>query len=759
MGLRNEALAVTRLQGAAMSFSAFASCRLSHGRRGLEMVCATGAIALLGLGLASPGALADTCGNAGLRALNDSAELPDCRAYEMVSSAYKEGFDLIPRTFADDGIVSYISTGSFAGNGLGFVSNEYLGVRTAGGWETRSLNPPGALYNTNFEAPLVFASDLRSSVMAVEPRDQSGDGNGFYVRDFDGTFTRVGQGPAPYAGVLLVSVASDDLSHVVFGDWEYTGVGGAAVLRRVPVDNNGAPVPGTSCPGGISGDGRVVVFFSGCDGMQAQRVWARVGGTATVAVSGSECTRGSSDPRGMCNALSSAQYVGGSVDGSRLFITTDQQLVNADTDSTTDLYACDIPGSLAPVGVANPCAALTEVSGGSDGARVESVVTVSEDGSRAYFMAKGALAGNPGIDGVTAVSGEDNLYSWVKDAAHPTGTTRFVTRLDSSGVAGAQATKDGRYLVFSTTTKLVSSGPGKDEDERADMYRYDAESETMLRLSTSVTGVGGNAGSDAASRRSSRRSASNVSADGSMVVFETDEALSPDDTDGVADVYLWREGRVSLISRGGGQLPWISSTGDDIFFVTSQRLTAADGDVNVDIYDARVGGGFDLTQPVPCSRDACQGPASAPPGLQGSVPRGPGGNVSEAAPALSLRRVSSAQRKRLAATGKVDLVVSASAAGVLRAVGTATIGGRSITVALARRNLTMPGMTTMSLTLSKRARTQLATRRMLTVRVAISHSKIALDRSVTLTVVRPSAKGSAKRAGTRQPTADGGARS
>jgi hypothetical protein len=345
-------------------------------------------------------------------------------------------------------------------------------------------------------------------------------------------------------------------------------------------------------------------------------VWARIGGTTTVAVSGSECTRGPLDPGGACNALAAAEYAGSAADGSRVFFTTAQQLLNNDTDSSTDLYECDIqPGTPAPVGTANPCASLTEVSGAASGADLEKVVAVSEDGSRAYFVADGAvLAGNPGANDETAVAGHHNLYVWTKDAEHPSGTTTFVAGLESSDLAGAQTTTDGRYLTFTTANPLVSSGPGEDTDGRVDMYRYDAESETMLRLSTSITGSGGNdPGFDVVAAPASRRSASSMSADGSMVVFQTAEALSPQDTDGIADVYLWHDGRVSLISHGGGELPWIDASGQNVYFVTDRPLSAADRDVNVDSYDARIGGGFDLSSPAPCSGDACQGQPSTPP--------------------------------------------------------------------------------------------------------------------------------------------------
>jgi Tol biopolymer transport system component len=716
-------------------------------------VAAIGAVALLTLGMGTPSALADLCPNATLREDNGSTELPDCRAYEMVSPSYKQGFGAIPglpdndsHVFNDDGIVAFSSGGSFAGNGFGgLLINPYLGVRTAAGWETQALYPP--LYRVALQKNLL-ASDMRSWVTLLDPGDQSGNGNGFYVRDLDGGLTRVGQGPIPGEGDALAflpgpELVSDDLSHLVFVRgvgllWEYVGVGAGAVVRRVNVDNHGDSLSEQACSRDISGDGRVVVFgLSTCEG--GGSLWARVDGTVTVAVSGSECTRGPSDLGGSCNGASAAALAGGAVDGSRLFFTTEQQLVDGDRDVTRDLYACDIPaGSPAPVGDANSCETLTEVSGSSDGAGVEGVVSVSEDGSRVYFVARGVLAGNPGVGG-GAVAGTDqephqNLYLWTKDAAHPAGQIRFVAGVDG-GISGGRMAGGDRYLVFSTPAALVSSGPGADEDGGADVYRYDAESETVLRLSTSVSGSGGNgSGFDAGG--------SSVSADGSMVVFGTAEGLSPSDTDGVSDVYLWREGRVSRISRGGGRAMGISSTGRDVYFVTDQRLVAADGDVNTDVYDARVGGGFTLSSgSEPCSGRACQGPSSAPPGI--AAPAAGSGEGSEVGvvPVVSLRAVSAAERRQLAATGRLTVTVSANTAGMLRVAATATIGGRSSTVASGRQAISGPGSVRIALTLSKKARRQLAVRGRLAVRLTVSHSKVALARSVTLRLAHAKAKG------------------
>jgi hypothetical protein len=322
-----------------------------------------------------------------------------------------------------------------------------------------------------------------------------------------------------------------------------------------------------------------------------------------------------------------------------VFFTTTQQLVNGDTDQTNDLYECDIPpGAPAPVGTANPCASLTEVSHNATGANVENVVNISEDGSRVYFVAQGVLAANLGTNDAAAVAGDNNLYVWQKDAAHPAGQTTFVAKLESDDISRAQSTAGGRYLIFDTANRLLPS----DTDEAPDVYRYDADTGILLRLSTGTSGSGGNEpGAEAKPAENSPawRPHYAMTDNGSTVVFETTGALSPADTDGVTDVYEWHEGQVSLVSDGGGSIPWISSSGKDIFFRTTQPLTADDSGTEEDVYDARVEGGFPVTAPAPCSGEACQGAPALPPqppGVSASAAfNGPGSPLAAETPPAS----------------------------------------------------------------------------------------------------------------------------
>ena len=442
---------------------------------------------LITLGHASM-ARAEGCANAELRAVNNSEGLPDCRAYEMVSPPYKEGFTIDQRRFSDDGAaVSFVSTGSFAEGGVGFISNLYVATRSSTGWTTVAPNPPTGIYDTaGADGADALSADLRwvlwRSQRRVAPVD---DTEYYYLTGLDGSITRVG----PSGNFPLLQATSADLSHVVWNYssaggplYEFVGTGHTAPGRPVSVDNDGEQLPGLACGKGMSVDGRVIFLESGC----SSQLWARVDASATIAVSRSQCTRPADDPAGPCSGVNDAVYQGSAVDGSRVFFTTTQQLVNGDTDTTSDLYACDIPdGAPAPVGDANSCTTLRQISGGVSSARVQSVTAVSDDGSRVYFTAQGVLADNLGTNNAVAVDGRANLYLWSSDAAHPAGQITFVTDLAGGGMANPRVTPDGRYLVFGTSAALVKDGPGADTDSNAvDLYRYDAETRSLVRVST-----------------------------------------------------------------------------------------------------------------------------------------------------------------------------------------------------------------------------------------------------------------------------------
>jgi hypothetical protein len=123
------------------------------------------------------------------------------------------------------------------------------------------------------------------------------------------------------------------------------------------------------------------------------------------------------------------------------------------------------------------------------------------------------------------------------------------------------------------------------------------------------------------------------------VVFATGDALVPQDTNGVYDVYEYDAdtGKIALLSSGTGDSgSWfagMSANGSDVFLLTRQSLVGGDTDTLVDLYDARVDGG--LVEPSRggvCEGEACQGEPGIAPALAGPSHYSGPGNPAAGAP-------------------------------------------------------------------------------------------------------------------------------
>ena len=117
-----------------------------------------------------------------------------------------------------------------------------------------------------------------------------------------------------------------------------------------------------------------------------------------------------------------------------------------------------------------------------------------------------------------------------------------------------------------------------------------------------------------------------LSADGGRVVFDSDEPLVPQDTNGEPDVYEWERdgegscttsaGCVFLLSGGtsasGSWLGGESADGNDVFIISRDHLVEAGQGEEFAMYDARVGG-VEPTVPPACTGTGCQGVPAPPP--------------------------------------------------------------------------------------------------------------------------------------------------
>ncbi len=514
------------------------------------------------------------------------------------------------------------------------------------------------------------------------------------------------------------------------------GVGdGGSLIGECGVDLGSTVAGGGRSSSAVSADGSVVFFTvrgkddEPCPLSQptVDELFARIDGSSTVAISEP------SSNAGWCTEVScventsaaneaadfrDAEYVGASSDGSKVFFTSTQQLTNgasedgAPSDSATvnkglgcgetsgpggcNLYEAELGEE--PITKEPHLKHLALLSGGSPDPQVQGVVSVSEDGSHVYFVAKGVLTGSETNKfGDTAHAGKNNLY-----VAYPAGTVTFIATLTSEskaeleakeaesctplaepenkecverlerefkeknsldaadwgggeGKGAATATPEGRFLVFPSVAHLTPD----DTSTARQIFRYDSQTGELVRVSIGEGGFNDDGNTDTlpagipfnpvAVGRVARLPYA-ISFDGAFVVFQSADGLTPGALNAqptsesgtfAQNVYEYHDGGVSLISDGQDtstvgenessvRVDGMTGSGGDIFFRAADPLVPRDGDTQVDLYDARVDGGFPFEQsPVGCQGDGCQGALTEAPVLSspGSASYSGPGNV------------------------------------------------------------------------------------------------------------------------------------
>jgi hypothetical protein len=493
--------------------------------------------------------------------------------------------------------------------------------------------------------------------------------------------------------------ASEDLSHVLFiesakltenapeGDNLYEWVEGGVHLVTVLPD--GSPVVGrlanshppnaTELPEtfthALSSDGGRVFFYANGNlyvRVHADREQSLLGGTG-------QCT----EPERACTYQVDASKSGGSggggrfmwasADGSRVFFTDEGQLTNGAPAMAgePDMYEYNVDtGDLADL-----------TAGAGQAAGVIGVSGAAEDGSYVYFVAEAVLTGQPNSNGDSAQAGQPNLY-----VVHNGGQPAFIAMLDAGTdhmdwlktnweenvnigppALTARVSPNGRYVVFNSLRSLTGydnapASPGEcnhpgyvQQGEPSqpcqEIFLYDAVKSVLRCVSCDPTGARPVA--PASIRETNEPSLLDnnepyllpgylqrfLMNDG-RVFFDTNSSLVPSDTNDAGDVYVYDEGRLSLLSTGtssnGSYFYDASPDGNNVFFVSPQQLPSGAGTATYSIYDARVDGGF--AEPTPataCSEEDCKGTVAATPTL--SVPSsqtfvGPGNPLSAPAP-------------------------------------------------------------------------------------------------------------------------------
>jgi hypothetical protein len=525
-----------------------------------------------------------------------SGALPDCRAYEAVVPPNKASAQ--PLTNEDKGG----SQAANDGNRFYWTSAEVLpgsqsaglqdlSTRGASGWYSEDLVPLQFYSDRcvwDASGPAAFSPDL-SKVVESDNWPAVGAGNpcnggelfevvpgetprviNLLLRDNTTGAYRLIDVPPP--GVKATNagfeVASADLNLVIFNNGakltpeapstggEYEWNEGVVRLLQFTLPS-GAPVAGSIVH--ISPDGSELFFTAGGN------LYVRVNRERTIQLD--EAREGGAGPGG------GGSFAGLTADGSQVFFTDDASKgLTKDTKpgSGTNLYRFDIDTSR--------LSDLTPVAHAEAG-----LTGISEDGSYVYFTAKAVMPGSqPNQFGETAESGQSNLY------VDHGGTIVFVKH-----GGGVSLSPNGAYLAFES-------------------YIYSAASNRSQCWSCNPFGVPG-----AVER-------SNGPSNNGQVFFQTKEALLPRDTNGQADVYEYDyAGGLHLISTGTSsseaRLLGSSQSGNDVFFLGRQALLPGEPNGEFQgIYDARVDGGFPVTEvPVCTTADACRAAPAPQPSIFG----------------------------------------------------------------------------------------------------------------------------------------------
>jgi hypothetical protein len=624
-------------------------------------------------------ASAGSCSNEPVRAEQGSERLPDCRAFELVTPEVKGDISTIAAAygFPDGSHVYFRSILPVPGARNGGVENA-LSTRAPSGWVTTPLAPPAGKGepfsftspvggNANSETAITdnFSAAFIDSAFETDPLDEDRTVDVYRMDIATGEWSLAA---APDSGTLTPGInptgtyiagISEDGSHVLFQtqgklptapgtpvdthteeDQLYDRTGGHTYLVGVlpngsvmacaelgdgTIDASGGS---TLVYGAVSPDGSNVVFTPGVLGLTSgcgEGVYLRENNTTTVQLAG-------------------ASYAGRSADGSKIF--TEGGSFFTDVGVANGVYEYDVASGR-----------TTTVS--PEGWFVAS----SAEGSRVYYWIKeGANAG---------------LYLWEDGASKliPGAGAGFASAARENGDElhkpnVAVATPDGARLLFLDTADLT----GYESFGTSEAYVYDATSGAITCVSCNPTGtppLGSTNLLDEYHQFQNTEipaySEGEISPDGSRVFFETTDAVVPQDTNGLRDVYEWEDGRVYLISSGQGTngtfFSGASRNGDDVFMTTTDHLAPQDIENSVQIYDARVGGGFHY-EPFSsgCASGECQGPQTPAPSFGapasatfvglGNPVGAPSEPAAKAKPKTKHKRKQKKKQKRKAKAGK-----------------------------------------------------------------------------------------------------------
>ncbi len=628
---------------------------------------------------AGPGA-EEACPNQALR-VGPSANLPDCRAYEQVTSVDKGGTQEIFRyggiaepagaAVGEDGGHLMVDAPVNWGSGHAAGGRPYFFSREGGGWRMTSGSPPSET-GVNDVTPHIFDPDL--TLFGFDSSFGNSGNVQFRVGPPGGPYTTVASVPSAQEGNGWVA-ASEDFSKLVLEVADHTLLGTSTGTK----------------------EGSDLYEYSG-GGLRQVNVG--------VGKCGANIVKGSGELFGEAQQHSSRHAV--SADGSRVFF---EAVPGSNCSMAKQLYVrvdgggenaetVDIGEYKFVAATAQGTEVLLERRSGEDpglylyeagsapkllsssGLAVGANLTVSEDLSTVYIVVGGGGLYRYDIPSET-LSFVISLAQPNHVSSSPDGRYFYFDTIGVAGVPGGALALNGGTEDRSETCKIVNGPECKQEVKPTpQVYRYDSVERVVECVSCASAfdpepKLGSYFGTTSADGGQYEPLGGTprlnlVSANGDFAFFETPAALVPSDVDGEvtpegeaglvehassetsvsSDVYEWRrdgvngcahlQGCLALITSGRGGLENLligtTPSGSDVFIFTHSQLVKQDNDTAGDIYDVRIGGGFpEPSGPVECEGDACSTPFASPSDLTPSSAtfQGAGNVLAPTPPVLS----------------------------------------------------------------------------------------------------------------------------
>ncbi|MGC1166595.1 MAG: hypothetical protein WA862_10845 [Solirubrobacterales bacterium] len=572
----------------------------------------------------------NSCPNAAFRG-GPSANLPECRAYEMVSPVDKNGGDIkvlgitggfpsrLDQSSDDGDRFAYSSVAAFADPLSSPYTSQYLATRIAGqGWSTRAISPPReskslfagteAKFDVQYKA---FATDLSSGWLihdtnpTLEPCAQEGFVN-LYRRDnasggYEALTTAKPLNQVATLYIPELQGLSADGSHAIFRAsakltpdasstkqlvqlYEHIAGEGCGELRLVSVLPNGSASKVQSTAGtvnaGVVGESRVNTVSRAVSADGSRIFWTALdsnnllGGALYVRIEGKETVQIAAGP---------AHFLSAAADGSTALYEEGKKLYEAKIP----------PGS----------STSTLIAAGFKG-----LAGASADASRVYFVSTEALGGE-------GEAGEPNLYLHQAGGATSLVATLYPGNatlpggdlnggFETSGFAvaqpepiknGVRITPDGTHLAFVSAGSPTGYENTDVVDGRPDLelYLYDMETGKVACVSCNPTGgrpegrkfQQGEQGEAILRVSAQMPPAENqsfaprvLSEDGNRLFFESFEALLPDDTNGKADVYQWQRASGQQACDEAGAELFVPASGGCLSLISTGQ-TPADSEI------------------------------------------------------------------------------------------------------------------------------------------------------------------------------------